>query len=194
MTEEDKTATTDPKDELMRVDPKTGSAFDTRKDAEAFMLETELDSKIWQPITYQNGWAVAQLRKLAEAMLAGNQPGAQSIAAEAEQMAYWWVSFSGKANPNDLEYVPLKINNFTLRAQREVEICLPENFVLLAEQACRDQYAPSSDPEQPVEITGKLHRYPVRRIKKGSREEFLKTLDSGNKITNDALERLQAKK
>lgn len=103
------------------------------------------------------------------------------------------VIFNGRVDPNELSYVPLSINGFELRLQREQEVILPQSFLDVADSASHDNYVASKDPRQPVIKDGIIRRYPYRIVRDERPEpvekDFFEMLNRGNEITNAVIER-----
>ncbi len=119
--------------------------------------------------------------------------GKQAMSRFPEGMKFFRVMFTGRTDPNDLPYVPLAINGFELRLQRETEVILPDNFLKVADQASYDNYIASKDPRQPVIKDGIIRRFPFRIIQDERpapvEKDFFDMLNKGNDITNAVIER-----
>jgi len=103
------------------------------------------------------------------------------------------VVFTGRTDPNDVPYVPLAINNFELRLQREQEVILPTNFLEVAENASYDNLVAGKTAQQPIMKDGIIRRFPFRIVQDGrsepTEEDFFEMLNKGNDITNKTIER-----
>ena len=108
-------------------------------------------------------------------------------------MKFFRVVFNGRTDPNEVPYVPLSINGFELRLQRESEVILPENFLIAADHASHDNFVASKDARQPIIKDGIIRRFPYRIVQderpEPTEKDFIKMLNSGNKITSAVIER-----
>lgn len=168
----------------------TGGPFLNENDAKHEMKRRELPREKYATIKYQGGWAIADIGAIAKAAAPAVEdpppPGTK-------QREYWLVELSHKSSPNDLNMVPITIPSIGLeiRVARGVPTVLPDCALEVLDHASHEQWQPSGDPRVPVQSAGRIHRFPYRKIRKATEQEFRDSLASGTQIQNDAIAKLR---
>jgi len=172
---------------------KNGNPFKSVEAAQQFIKAEELNPDIWGTMREGSGWAVAKHSYIVQnkdELLKQSEKRAESEA-KAKKMTYHLVRVQPQGNENELDHVPMSLNGVELRIMRGDEGILPDNFIALLGDACHTNWVKSDDPEQPVKDGGKISRFPFSIIREATEAEYLEMLQSGNKMTKEAIERRQ---
>jgi hypothetical protein len=171
-------------------DSVTGQPFESETLAIAQFRKEGRDKSKEAVVPHKGGYAIVNIAALAE--IVSTPPSVQQPTEK--PMKYWVVNFNQRQSANEVQAIPLSLNGLELRIQRGVDVCLPESFIEIAEHASMTNWdTRTGDPSIPVKASGTIFRFPFRRVREASEEEFKKDLANGNSITNEFMERLKRK-
>lgn len=83
---------------------------------------------------------------------------------------YWWVKFHQAADKNATPDVILACNGDTLLLQRGKEVCVPDRFLEIADNALQERF--TQEPGHERKALAPVITFPYDRIREGSEEEF----------------------
>jgi hypothetical protein len=163
-----------------------GKPFESEQEAYEFIKANSLDRKKHSVVKYAGGWAIMDTEAMVQQVVLNQMPPPAQ-----KPETYSLVIFNAKSSANDSPYVPLTKNGVELRISRGREVVIPDSFLEIADNAVFTQWEPSDDRNVPMKNAGKVRRYGYTRLRAATEEEFRKMLGEGNRITNDAIERMK---
>ena len=165
---------------------KDGNPFTSQQLANMELKRREYDPKQYAVVKRQGGWAICDIQALTASV-----DGANRTQPQANAETYWWIEPSQRGSPNELQYVPINCNGWQLRLARGKESCVPQSFLNILDHAVQKQFEVSDDPKVPIKEVGTFRRYPYRKIREGTEEDFRRCLAEGNALTNEFIQRMK---
>jgi len=166
-----------------------GTPFQSKKAADAYIKQKELDPKHFEAFKHQGGWVVFNLDVLPNGMVETLRKAATAMPSKkdaAPKMEYFKVIFQAKTNPNDENDVPLSLNGTTILLKRDTVVILPKSYLEVADHTVKNQY--EQKPGHDRKIVGKVRKFMYQVVGPATEAEFLEFKKSGNALRDKELE------
>jgi hypothetical protein len=197
-----------------------GKPWKTKDQASAEIQRQKLDPAVFGPITHEGGWAIGNVKALQAAALPppvsgpvvappAEKPVVQPIvrndaaqfpddavqssgvlASTVSQEAYFYVVFQEKSSEQDVDLIPLSINNDVIMVRRGEKIVLPQSYLEVADHSVFRKF--KQVPGQPRKVETVVKRFPYSTIGPASRQDFVRMMTEGNAKRDVDIARMQA--
>lgn len=112
------------------------------------------------------------------------------LAATAKEEQYFFVQFQEKSSEQDLDLIPLGINNDVIMCRRGEKIILPKSYLEVADHAIFRKFR--AVPGQPRKVETIVKRFPYSIIGPASRADFVTMMNAGNTKRDEDIARAEA--
>jgi hypothetical protein len=191
-----------------------GKPWKTEAHAQAELARQKLDPSVFGIIRHEDGFAIGNVKGLQSAALPpaasgpipppAAKPMVRSdapqfpedssstgvLAATVSEDRYFFVKFQEKSSEQDLDLIPLGINNDVIMVRRGERIILPESYLRVADAAIYRKWRQVPGQQRKVETVVK--RFPYERLGPASREEFVQMMMAGNERRDQDIARMEA--
>jgi len=112
------------------------------------------------------------------------------LAATQKEESYFFVQFQEKASEQDLDLIPLGINNDVIMCRRGQKIVLPKTYMEVADHAIFRKFV--AVPGQPRKVESVVKRFPYSVLGPATRDDFVKMMKSGNEQRDQDIAKAEA--